>query len=199
MKNKGVVCVCLSAQDEAGFAPGWVSPAGVLRDSVFGGSSRRGGGLWCLLLLLALPVLLGTLIILFLSILILSSLLPDQRCSRVVDGGEFRLRVLREQQWLLDSSQRSRGFPAQRSCRSTRWWVVPPVGVGVVWTGEDVGHHLVLALGGGVIVCAEGDVGGPARRPQHPGAVFNAGLHSLEGGGRRHLGFESLSLFLVFS
>jgi len=162
MKNKGVVCVCLSlsAQDEAGFAPGGVSPAGGLGGGggVGGGSgSRRGGGLWCLLLLLlllAVAVLLGTLIILFLAILIcLSSLLlPDQCCSRVVDGGQLGLGVLWEEQWLLDSSQWGRGLPAQRARRCTRGWVVPPMGVGVVGAGEDVGHHLVLALRGGVFV-----------------------------------------------
>jgi len=151
------VGVSLSAQDEAGFAPGGVSPAAILGGGVVGrGGSRRGGGLWCLLglILLALAVLLGALFILFLAVFILSLsslLLPDQCSSRVVDGGQLRLRVLGEEQRLLDSSQRGRGLPAQRPCWCTRGWVVPPMGVGVIGSGKDVGLHLVPTLGGLVV------------------------------------------------
>lgn len=105
MKKKKKEKKVVSTQDEAGLATRWVSSATC--GSV--GTSRRGRGLCCLLLLLLLLLLLTlcvvrTLIIcLFLAIFNLSSLVPHQGCSRVVDGGQFRLRVLGEEKRLLAS------------------------------------------------------------------------------------------------
>lgn len=51
----------------------------------------------------------------------LSSLVPDQGCSRVVDGGQFRLRVLGEEKRLLAPPQWGRGLPAQGPCGCPAW------------------------------------------------------------------------------
>lgn len=45
--------------------------------------------------------------------------------------------------------------------------VVPPMGVGVIRLGEDVGGHSVLAHRP-FLICAEANVGGSAGRPQNP-------------------------------
>lgn len=44
-------------------------------------------------------------------------LAPDQGCSRVVDGGQFGLRVLGEEDGLLAPPQWGRGLSAQGTCR----------------------------------------------------------------------------------
>lgn len=144
----------VSTQDEAGLSTRWVSSA-TRGDH---GISRRGRGLWCLLLLLLLLVLnlriIGTLIIDFLAILNLLSLAPDHGCPRVVDGGQFRLGVLGEEKRLLAPPQRGRGLPAQGPCGCPSWWIVPPMSMGVVRFREDARGHLVLALGGPVFIGA---------------------------------------------
>lgn len=43
-------------------------------------------------------------------------------------------------------------------------WVVPPMSMRVLGLCEDVGSHLVFALRGGVLICAEAEAGLPARR-----------------------------------
>lgn len=157
-KTKQVV----STQDEAGLATRWVSSAA--SGSV--GTSRRGRGLWLLLLLLLLPLhVVRTLIIcLFLAIFTLLSLVPDQGCPRVVDGGQFRLRVLGEEKRLLAPPKRGRGLPTQGSCRCSGGWIVPPMSMGVLRFCKDAGGHLALALGGQIVICAEGEARVPAWR-----------------------------------
>lgn len=44
------------------------------------------------------------------------------------------------------------------------WWIVPPMGVGVIRLCENVWCHLVFA-GGRVVICAERDAGVPAWWP----------------------------------
>lgn len=46
----------------------------------------------------------------------LLSLVPDQGCPRVVDGGQFRLWVLGEEKGLLAPPKWGRGLPAQGTC-----------------------------------------------------------------------------------
>lgn len=48
-------------------------------------------------------------------------LAPDQGRSRVVDGGQFRLRVLGKEDGLLAPPQRGRGLSAQGTCRCPSW------------------------------------------------------------------------------
>lgn len=40
-------------------------------------------------------------------------------------------------------------------------WIVPPMSVRVVRLCEDVGSHLIFALRGGVLLCAEAEAGLP--------------------------------------
>lgn len=51
----------------------------------------------------------------------LSSLVPHHGCSRVVDGGQFWLRVLGEEKRLLAPPQRGWGLPAQGPCGCPTW------------------------------------------------------------------------------
>lgn len=48
-------------------------------------------------------------------------LAPDQRRSRVVDGGQFRLRVLGKEDGLLAPPQRGGGLSAQGTRRCPSW------------------------------------------------------------------------------
>lgn len=48
-------------------------------------------------------------------------LAPDQGRSRVVDGGQFRLRVLGKEDGLLAPPQRGRGLSTQGTCRCPSW------------------------------------------------------------------------------
>lgn len=94
----------------------------------------------------------------------LLSLVPDQGCPRVVDGGQFRLRVLGEEKRLLAPPKRGRGLPTQGSCRCSGGWIVPPMSMGVLRFCKDAGGHLALALGGRIVICAEGEARVPAWR-----------------------------------
>lgn len=51
----------------------------------------------------------------------LLSLVPDQGCPRVVDGGQFRLWVLGEEKRLLAPPKWGRGLPAQGTCGHPTW------------------------------------------------------------------------------
>ena len=51
----------------------------------------------------------------------LLSLAPHQGCPRVVDGGQFWLRVLGEEKRLLAPPKWGRGLPAQGSCGCPTW------------------------------------------------------------------------------
>lgn len=51
----------------------------------------------------------------------LLSLVPDQSCPGVVDGGQFRLRVLGKEERLLAPPKWGWGLPAQGTCRHPSW------------------------------------------------------------------------------
>jgi len=156
MENRKSCVLHRSTQDEAGLATGRVSPPSVCCPGIGVGTSRRGGGLWSLLLLLALPlsIIRTVFTCLVFAIVTLPSLVPDQRGSGVVDGGELWFRILGKEEGLLAPSKGRRGLTAQGALRGSGGWVVPSMCVGVIRLSKDVGSHLVFA-GGGLIIRAE--------------------------------------------
>lgn len=49
------------------------------------------------------------------------------------------------------------------------WWIVPSIGIGVLWLSENTGGHLVFPDGRLLLICTKRDVGATTRRAQNPG------------------------------
>lgn len=154
----------VSAQDQTGFATGWVPPAGGEAGGCRGGRRLCGG----------VFLLRGFFdVVLFMVILIVVGL-TVARNSIIIDDGR------------LAPSERSRRFSTQNPRRFSSWWVVPSMSVRVVRFSKDTGGHLVFAHRL-LFLCSKGNIRGSSRRTQNPGTVFGTGLHALKGGRRGHV------------